>query len=143
MKRYLLSRAVNKIYTNIVRIVKQKTISNGDINLKYLYFKHKNSKCIIVCFPAFADNGAKYNYVHTLNEFKVNKIFLLDDFAENGRGSYLLGEAEVLVKTLIKKIIMETSPEFIIFVGSSKGAYSALYYSFFFPNVDVCIAAPV
>lgn len=141
MKKNTINRAINRLYTSLVRKIKENSVSEGSIKLKYLLFK-STSNNLIVCFPAFADKGAKYNYVHTMREFNATKLFFLDDFGENHRGSYLLGEVESLVIKVIKKVVDDNNPQRIMFVGSSKGGYSALYYSLFFNNVSVCIAAP-
>lgn len=120
------------------RVWKRRTIQ-----LKHLFFAEHHSKTLIVSFPAFDDKAAKYNYIRSLNKFKGNKLFLLDNFASNGRGNYLIGpDVEDTVIELLQHIITKYKIEELIFIGSSKGGYSALNFSLCFPNVKVCIGAP-
>ena len=59
----------------------------------------------IIVFSSCTRKGirARYNYVRTLKEVPCNKLFLLDDFASDHRGSFYLGsnmkfEEAVVVK---------------------------------------------
>jgi len=141
----IIHRISNRIYTSIMRKINEHYVYDGSRKLKYLYIKPKstNSGNLIVCFPAFADNGAKYNYVKTIDSFDSHKIFFLDDFSENGRGNYLVEEKTMqLVRSVLDNLIEKLQPQKIFFIGSSKGGFSALFYSFLFENVNVCIASP-
>lgn len=137
-------RVINKIYTVILTKISEKKFKFKNIDLKYIIFKsNQKYQPLIVSFPACWSGGAKYNYIGTLKGFKCNKLFLLDDAAENKRGNYLIGNGYIdAVITLINSTIKTTQPSKIIFIGSSKGGYTALFYSFFIKNVYVCIGAP-
>lgn len=144
-RRKLLSRAINRLYTSFITKFKQKTFGNDENRVKYIFYSSKEtSKVLVVCFPAFAGKGAKYNYIRTLSEFKLNKLFLLDDIGGTiDRGNYLIkAGVENNVKELIQSFINKYQPHTIIFFGSSKGGYSALNFSLYFKNIYVCIAAP-
>lgn len=146
-KKDFWSRAANKIYTMISTRLKEKTYGSDANRVKYIYFKRSKKKSgkdiLAVCFPAFAGAGAKYNYVRTLNNYDMHKLFLLDDIGGVDKGNYLIKKGvEENVKEIIGRLIIKYNPSKILFFGSSKGGYSALYYSFDFENVDVCIAAP-
>lgn len=145
IKNYV-KRAINRFYTLMHKKLKEKTFGNDSNRIKYLFFPEGNNDLPIltVCFPAFAGKGAKYNYVKTLSQFKVNKLFLLDDIGGiSDKGNYLLKkEIKKNVLTLIQSLLDKYNPQIIIFLGSSKGGYSALEYSFEFKNTFVCIAAP-
>lgn len=146
IQKNTISRALNKIYTIACTWLKEQTFGSTKYRVKYLFFNHHRGddrRVLIVCFPAFAGKGAKYNYVRTIKNICAYKLFLLDDIGGVDKGNYLLQkQVEQNTKTLIQKKIDETKPDNIVFIGSSKGGYSALYYSTFFDNVDVVIAAP-
>lgn len=111
--------------------------------LRYLHMNGGDSDRLVVVFPACWVGGAKYDYVNTIREEHCHKIFLLDDSATNRRGNYLMGEDKKgLVISLLTDFIQKRKIEKIIFCGTSKGGTSALYFSFFIPNVDVYIGAP-
>lgn len=146
-KKNIWSRAINRIHTIIATKFHERKWGEDKNRVKYMFFPKKednnNTNILAVCFPAFAGKGAKYNYVRTLHEFNIHKLFLLDDIGGDDKGNYLIKkEVEENVKQLILNIIKEYKPKKLIFFGSSKGGYSALYYSLLFKNIDVCIAAP-
>lgn len=80
-------------YTKLKLCFKQKCYHCHDIVLKYLFDRSKKSKELVVVFSACTREGikARYNYVRTLKRFRVNKLFILDDFANDQRGCYYLG----------------------------------------------------
>lgn len=145
--RNFWSRATNKLYTIVSTKLREKTYGTGENRVKYMFFTKDENKegynALAVCFPAFAGKGAKYNYVRTLKNFNINKLFLLDDIGGYDKGNYLIKPGvEENVKTLIQEIINRVKPAKLIFFGSSKGGYAALNFSLMFPDVNVCIAAP-
>lgn len=141
------SRAANKLYTIVSTKLREKTYGTDENRVKYMFFekdeKKESKNALAVCFPAFAGKGAKYNYVRTLKDFNMNKLFLLDDIGGYDKGNYLIKPGiEENVVALIQDIINKLKPSKLIFFGSSKGGYAALNFSLMFPNVNVCIAAP-
>ncbi len=141
------SRATNKLYTIVSTKLREKTYGIGENRVKYMFFEKGDKKdrqdALAVCFPAFAGKGAKYNYVRTLKDFNMNKLFLLDDIGGYDKGNYLIKPGvEENTKALIQEMIDKVKPSKLIFFGSSKGGYAALNFSLMFPNVSVCIAAP-
>lgn len=145
-RKKFFSRAINRLFTILFSKLKEKTFGHGENRVKYLFFPGRPgaNTTLAVCFPAFAGKGAKYNYIRTLSQFKINKLFLLDDIGGNiDKGNYLIKKGiEENVINLIQSFIDKTQPKTIIFYGSSKGGYSALNFSLHFNNVYVCIAAP-
>ena len=133
--------------------IKEKTFFAYDTRIKYLFYgeKYKNSNVLIIVFSAFNKEKAMYNYVRSLNEYKVPRLYIKDDFGPRKTGSYYLGEkgknnVEPAVIALIKKTIENTfgkdvSPK-LIFVGSSKGGYAALNFAVEFDNSYAIIGAP-
>ena len=86
--------------------------------------------------------------IPTLSEFNVSRLYIKDDFAADGRGSYYLGECgkhnvENAVRGLIDSTLREIGKDVtIIFVGSSKGAYASIYFQLDYANSYSVIAAP-
>ncbi|GHH97443.1 heparinase II/III domain-containing protein [Neobacillus kokaensis] len=97
-------------------------------------------------FVIFSALGTKYsylyNYMNTLKDLPVNKLFILDDFGD--QGSYYLGKnrdfsIETSVISLIQYIMRQNKilSENVTALGSSKGGFTALYYGikYYFGNV--------
>ena len=92
---------------------------------------------LIISFSGFPGCGKKpsFNYVRTLKDINVNKLFLMDDFGyPEDLGSYYLGEngdwfLPQEIGTLINHITESRSIKTIIMIGSSKGGTSALQYA--------------
>jgi len=145
-------RAVNHFYTKWQSFLHEKRYSAHGTRVKYMFYKEHKSNILLVSFPACAPNTAKYNYMRTLLPFKCNKLFLLDDFGENHQGCYFVEDSvEKSVTDLLNAKIAwceqslcggQKSQLKVIFIGSSKGGYSALNFSFLIPNVHVVIGAP-
>lgn len=134
-----VKRVIHKYYEYIVTKVKliylQKTFTLEDVSLKYILKCIKESTDLIVIFSSCTRRGikARYNYMKTLEGIKANKLFILDDFASDHRGSYYLGKnfsfsEERTTLELIKHISKEIGATRIICCGSSKGGYSALNF---------------
>lgn len=126
---------INKIKSKLLKsyiIIKEKELSNNECNIKYIPIFNKSDDLIIV-FSGFSPVGARYNYVKTLFKIKTNKLFILDNFGENNMGSYYLGKnnsfsEEKITIELIEKVKKESNSKRLIFIGSSKGGYAALYF---------------
>lgn len=122
----------------------KKYVSNG-VLIKYLFQPCKESKALVVVFPACYENKAQYNYMRTLAPFKCNKLFLLDDFGTNHQGCYLVEEqVEKCCIDLIRFVINSIGCPLdkILFVGGSKGGYSAINFSLRIPGTIVIAGAP-
>lgn len=136
-----IERAINRIYTILYTKFKEEKSSNG---LKYLMLKPSGrSSQMIVSFAAFAHKGSRYNYIKTLKGFHCYRLFLLDEGASNGRGTYLLGD-DKNEKTvdLINYLRVKYDIHDLYFIGSSKGGYCALDFAFKIPNAIPVIASP-
>ncbi|MEF7562421.1 hypothetical protein V4V35_05415 [Bacillus infantis] len=105
--------------------------------LKYIYLHEENSPFLIVVFQAMAKTPG-YNYIKTLDEFPVSKLFIKDDYGPDPTGAtYYLGEAKNLtiaskVQDLIERIRFHNRLEKdrVICAGSSKGGYASIFHSF-------------
>ena len=146
-------RGINHYYSKWLALLREKRFKAYGTQVKYMFFEERESNVLLVSFPACAPNEAKYNYVRTLLPFKCNKLFLLDDYGANHQGCYLIeDDVERCTFDLIKKVITRCDMRQsgggkfdtlkTVFLGSSKGGYSALNFSFLIPNVDVVIGAP-
>lgn len=146
-------RVIRKYYeyctTKIKLVFNQKKFKSGDVTLKYILKKNLNSKDLIVVFSSCTRRGikARYNYMRTLAKIKANKLFILDDFANDHRGSYYLGyestyseeKATVELINFIKKNLGTTK---LICCGSSKGGYSALNFGLQYPDSYIIAGGP-
>lgn len=146
-------RVVRKYYEFIITRVKliflQKKYIKGDVTLKYILKKYKDSDKLVVVFSSCTRRGlkARYNYMRTLEGIKANRLFILDDFAADKRGSYYMGpnftfEEEKATLSLIEHIREELSVKDIICCGSSKGGYSALNFGLQIPYSKIVVGAP-
>lgn len=147
-RRNLIHKVFNRLYTILSTMISERTWHYDGINIKYIWVRYTDKDCssrkpLIVSFPACWANGAKYNYMGTLKRFNCNKLFLLDDAGNDHCGNYLMGDRyERAVSALINHVIDKVNPSKKIFIGSSKGASSALNYSFLIKGVDAIIGAP-
>lgn len=110
--------------------------------VKYL-FLNNHSKTLAIIFSGFSEKPV-YNYIKTLKNWKVDKLFILDDFAY--RGSYYWysngsNEPMVLVQSLINQFANKERYERIVTLGSSKGGTCAIYYGLTSGADDVYAAA--
>lgn len=147
-----IKRGINYLYTRWEALLHEKQYSAHGTRVKYMFYKKPKSNVLLVSFPACAPNTAKYNYMRTLLPFKCNKLFLLDDFGENQQGCYLAEDkvekcTQDLLRSKIDWCIKQIGGDNyhslkVIFLGSSKGGYCALNFSFLIPDVHVIIGAP-
>ena len=144
-----VNKGIDLLKTKYLMRFKQQIYLGSKYEVKYLLEKNINSKELIIVFSACTKIGqkARYNYIKTLDEFKCNKLFILDDFGFDGRGAYYLGKnkdfmIEEDVRALINKTIDEIKPEKEIYIGSSKGGYSALYFGLERKSNFIIVGAP-
>ena len=126
----------------------QKKFRTEGVTLKYM-LDRAPSKDLLIVFSSCTRKGirARYNYVRTLKNVSCNKLFLLDDFAADHRGSFYLGsnmhfeEAEA-VRKLIGRVREKTGAKRLIFCGSSKGGYTALNFGMEYPGSYMIVGGP-
>lgn len=130
-------RIIRKYYEFIITKVKliflQKKFIYEGTELKYIFKREKSSQSLVVVFSSCTRRGlkARYNYMKTLSSCKVNQLFILDDFAEDHRGSYYMGKdftfcEEKATLALIDMVKTSIEAKRIICCGSSKGGYASL-----------------
>lgn len=120
--------------------------------LKYMYFpmdarKPDAANVLLVGFQGCHDKEARYNYVRTCEALNVHRLFIKDDFAPNGRGSYYVGEkgnynVERLVHVMVQEFIDRLKPACVIFMGSSKGGYGSINCGLEFKDAIIIAGAP-
>lgn len=115
-------------------LTKQRSFLHKGYKIRFILEKHDSPKLIVV-FSSCTRAGikARYNYINTLKETKCNKLFILDDYGDDGRGVFYLGHNNDFaiqegVTALIDKIAGELHIRQRIYIGSSKGGYASLYF---------------
>lgn len=135
---HVINKKIRKIrgyiYAKMIKARHEKHFP-GEVDLKYLRMGPAQGDTLVVVFSSCTRRGvaARYNYVKTLTDIKVPKLFILDDFGLDGRGGYYLGQdggEEVYRSTLalIAKIKADTRASKVIYCGSSKGGWAALKF---------------
>lgn len=147
--RRIVRKYVEFIITKVKILWEQRVFIHEDVKVKYILKQKENTDTLAIVFSACTRKGlrARYNYVKTLNGLNCNRLYILDDYAEDHRGSYYMGEnfkfnEEKATKALIHKIIADTNPKKIVFCGSSKGGYAAMNFGMDFPNSIMVVGAP-
>lgn len=123
-----LNKYIEFAATKCIQKIHEKKYIMEEVILRYLLETNTNSKDLIVVFSACTRKGikARYNYVRTLKNIRINKLFILDNFSDDERGAYYLGancgnEIELACKELILKTADKFKIKRIILCGSSKG----------------------
>lgn len=146
-------RIVRKYYEFVITKFKilreQKIFHYNDIKVKYMLKEQKETNALAIVFSACTRKGlkARYNYVKTLDGMKCSRLYILDDYARDHRGSYYLGEnfrfnEEKATNALIQEVINDLHPDKVIFCGSSKGGYAALNFGVQYPMSHIIVGAP-
>lgn len=144
-----INKGIDLVKSKFMIKFKQKVFKGKKYDVKYVLDINKKSKDLLIVFTACTKVGqtARYNYIRTVEGYKCNKLFILDDFGFDNRGAYYLGKdkdfaIEKDVKILIEKIIKELNIRRSVFIGSSKGGYAALYFGLDFKNSSIITGAP-
>lgn len=106
-------------------------------NVRYYFQEAKNEKLkdkLVIIFSSLTEkNKFRYNYIRTLENLNVNKLFILDDFGD--QGAYYLGRnKDFSIETTVNSLIqyfqrkLKIYNENITMVGLSKGGYAAIYF---------------
>jgi Heparinase II/III-like protein/Heparinase II/III N-terminus len=106
-------------------------------NIRYHFQEAKNHKLkdeLIIVFSSLAEKYKfRYNYIRTLENIHCNKLYILDDFGD--QGAYYLGKnRDFSIETTVNSLIqyfqrkLKIQNEKITMVGSSKGGYAAIYF---------------
>ena len=144
-----ISKAIDLLKTKYKMAMKQKVYQGEKYKVKYILEENKNSEVLLILFTSCTAKGqkARYNYMRTVEKYDVNKLFILDDFGFDGRGAYYLGKDKDFkiaedVQGLINSICNKIKPKKEVYIGSSKGAYGALYFALDRKNTYVIAGAP-
>lgn len=144
-----IGKYIEYITTKISLMVKQRVFSFENTRVKYIFEQCEDSSDIIVVLSSCTRQGvkARYNYMRTLHNVRANKLFILDDFGPDGRGSYYIGRdytfcEDLATKALIEMFIEKTAAKRVIFTGSSKGGWAAMNFGLQFNNSYIVCGAP-
>lgn len=145
----LIKKYFEYVHTKVKVMYKQKRFCCDGVILKYMCNKVKTSDTLVIVFSACTRKGipARYNYVRTLEKTDCNRLYILDDFGEDRRGSYYLGhmpefkEQEAAIE-LVKNFIDKLNPKKVVFCGSCKGGYAALNIGSRFKDSIMIIGEP-
>lgn len=145
----ILRKYVEFVVTKIRILWEQRVFNHEGVKVKYILKKKEATDTLIIVFSACTRTGlkARYNYVKTLDGLECNRLYILDDYAEDCRGSYYMGhdfgfEEETATRELIREIIAEINPKKVAFCGSSKGGYAALNFGLDFADSYMIVGAP-
>lgn len=140
------------LQTKFFQLRHERIFCGEGTRLKYLYFpmdpkKEGGKNILLIGFQGCHDKEARYNYVRTCAQLNVHRLFIRDDFAPNGRGSYYIGEkgqynVERLVHQMVRSFAERIQPELLVFMGSSKGGYGAINCGIEFENAVIIAGAP-
>lgn len=106
--------------------------------IKYLLYESIKSENLVVIFQAISKTQS-YNYIKTLKDVPINRLYIKDDYGRDylTKSSYYLGAGKNLkIAEYTQKLILDIAEELninrenIIFAGSSKGGYAALYHGY-------------
>lgn len=133
VRKLILTSYMNRV------LKKENVYKNKECSLKYLFIEKKKSDRLLVVFSGFPPEGKKgvYNYVLKFRDLNCNKLYILDDFGNDGKGSYYLGENKnMFIERAVSELIdfvahgAKIQKDKIMTAGSSKGGYAALYFAF-------------
>lgn len=131
-----LTKAIHILKNKIALSFKEKRLGK----LKYLY-EQNGSDELIILFSGFGSNVRKYNYMKTLKDAKIDKLFILDVWGY--RGSYYWYEkGKDEPKRSVSKLIESIwgGYKHVYAAGSSKGGTCAIYYGLKY-DVDAVFAS--
>ncbi|WP_163654758.1 accessory Sec system protein Asp2 [Listeria sp. PSOL-1] len=138
-----------KLVNLCFKLISKKEHGERGVSLQYLFKKKKAHDRLIVIFSAFPRPGmpATYNYLKTTQSLNADKLFILDKFGYNQVGGYYLfhfgaKSPEDMVTSLIQKIVKRKKYKEVIFIGTSKGGYAAMYYGLKLKADAVIAGAP-
>lgn len=115
----------------------EKKFDGEKCELKYLLFKKRKTKRLLIIFSSYpgALQKARYNYIISFARLRTSRLYILDDFGPQRKGAYYLGrnhdfyiEKAVydLIETTRKSLSIEK--EDVVTCGSSKGGFAAIYF---------------
>lgn len=135
-------------YKNFIRINEKTFKVNEELDLHYIFRGGGETEKLIVSFSGFAGiyQRGKYNYIRSLSKSKHCRLFIRDDFGFQKVGSYYLGDNCTVYKhSGVEKLIQQIgnfSDRETVFIGSSKGGTSALFYGILMGANKIVIGSP-
>lgn len=144
-----MKKVIDYFNAKLIQITYEKIYrKDSKAPIRYLFYKEETSEVLIIVFSSLTRKGipARYNYIRTLQNIKVNKLFILDDLGPNNRGCYCLGKDndfsnEINTRDLIEMIKQKYKINKTIYVGSSKGGWCALNFGLLDYNSEIIVGA--
>ncbi|MFE0562577.1 accessory Sec system protein Asp2 [Priestia megaterium] len=117
------------------KILENEKVFRSIQDVTYYFEEGEVKDHLIIVFSAVNPPGTfAYNYISTLENLNCHKLFILDNYGE--QGAYYLGyKKDFSIETSVMSLIMSIIAKYqvklnnVITVGSSKGGYAALYYA--------------
>lgn len=118
--------------------------------LTYSFNQYDKSKKLYVIFSS-ADISSKFNYVRTFKNLNENKLFLCDEVIDDikYKCSYYYGydgnntyEKKIVSLIMAKVEKLNIKKEDVILVGSSKGGFASLYYTYKYGFGTAIVGSP-
>lgn len=116
----------------------------------YSFNQYNNSEKLYVIFSS-ADVSSKFNYVKTFKDVNENKLFLCDEviddikykcsyyYGYDGKNTY----EEKLIALIMSKVEkLKIKKENVILVGSSKGGFASLYFTYKYGFGTAIVGSP-
>lgn len=136
--KYKYQKKVNQKWIDITQYKYLLPEKKHHTGLKYILYENNRSDKLVVIFQAISKTQS-YNYIKTLKDSCINRLYIKDDYGGDTltKSSYYLGNNKKLtIAEDTQKLILETARELsitrknIVFAGSSKGGYAALYHGY-------------
>ncbi|WP_062108583.1 hypothetical protein [Bacillus niameyensis] len=129
---------VNKKWTDKVKYKALRVEKLTTKGIKYLFYPVESSDYLIVGFQGISRTPG-YNYIRSLKDVKVNRLYIKDDYGsdQDTRTSYYLGPNKTFsiadnVLKLIEDVRISRGirKENVLCIGSSKGGFASLYFTY-------------
>lgn len=119
-----------------------------EVPLNYLLERVEGASELVVAFSAMAPEGSfTYNYKSTLDSVAAHRLYVLDDFGDQGAYYYcdhrdlrVYRSVQTLIARITRKLDVELSD--VTFVGSSKGGTAALVHGSSLGVGRIIVGAP-
>lgn len=119
-----------------------------EVPLSYLLERTEGAEHLVVAFTAMAPPGSfTYNYRTTLETVNAHRMYVLDDFGDQG-AYYYCDHRDLRIYRSVQRLLARTmaqlgvDPADVAFVGSSKGATAALVHGSSLGVGRIVVGAP-
>lgn len=138
-------RKIKHMAAKLLIRFKERSFHYNGRQLKYLYLPAHGSNALAVVFSGFPDVGkpATYNMVSSFMGLKINRLYILDNFGYANGGTYYLGEeGNFHIQEMVLALLERLRFPYRVFLGSSKGGTSAIYFGLLSGCDQIIAGAP-